>query len=196
MSSITRQAATHLPTPYGDFDMIAYSADATAVQPHLALVSRCLDLTRPVALRIHSECMTGDVFSSRRCDCGEQLEHAMQVAGVQGGIVIYLRQEGRGIGLINKMNAYNLQDQGADTADANAILGLAIDSRDYTPALDILADLGIKSVKLMTNNPLKIQALKLAGIEVERLPIIIQSHGDNTRYLATKRDRMGHLLSE
>ncbi len=193
----TQQAKTQIPTPFGNFEMIAYSEDAADPQPHLALVSSTWQgKTTDVPLRIHSECLTGDVFQSRRCDCGEQLGHALKIAGAQGGIVIYLRQEGRGIGLINKLNAYNLQDLGADTSDANTMLGLEIDSRDYSIAIQMLQDLGITSVQLMTNNPLKIQALEAAGIRVKRLPIIMQAHSDNTRYLATKQNRMGHLLDQ
>lgn len=163
--------------------------------PHIAFVAQGFDPSGPVAVRIHSECMTGDVFGSRRCDCGEQLEASLQIAAEKGGVVIYLRQEGRGIGLINKLKAYNLQDQGLNTAEANTHLGFDVDARQYDCAIHILQDLGIRQVELITNNPVKVEALKRSSIEVTgRIPIVIPPQPDSKQYLQTKQDLMGHLL--
>ena len=163
--------------------------------PHIAFVSEGFDPGKPVAVRIHSECMTGDVFGSRRCDCGEQLEASLRIADAQAGVVIYLRQEGRGIGLINKLKAYNLQDLGLNTAEANTHLGFDVDARQYDCAIFILQDLGIQQVELITNNPLKVEALRKSAIEVVgRIPIIIPPQPDSQQYLQTKQDLMGHLL--
>lgn len=163
--------------------------------PHIAFVAQGLDPTKPVAVRIHSECMTGDVFGSRRCDCGEQLEASLHIAAERGGVVIYLRQEGRGIGLINKLKAYNLQDQGLNTAEANTHLGFDVDARQYDCAVFILQDLGIQQVELITNNPVKVEALRRSPIEVVgRIPIVIPPQADSRGYLQTKQDLMGHLL--
>lgn len=194
-NKLIRQAETKLPTKFGDFTMIGYSEEAVNPMPHLAMVSENSDLSKPVLVRIHSECMTGDVFGSMRCDCGEQLDQSLEMTGKEGGVVIYLRQEGRGIGLINKMKAYNLQDQGLNTAEANVHLGFEIDERDYSIAIDILRDLGIKSVLLMTNNPEKLDSLKNSGVDVlGRIPIEITPHQQNFDYLQTKQNLMGHLL--
>lgn len=163
--------------------------------PHIAFVAKGLDPSKPVAVRIHSECMTGDVFGSRRCDCGEQLEASLHIAAERGGVVIYLRQEGRGIGLINKLKAYNLQDQGLNTAEANTHLGFDVDARQYDCAVFILQDLGIQQVELITNNPVKVEALRRSPIEVVgRIPIVIPPQADSRGYLQTKQDLMGHLL--
>ena len=195
MQEIIRQAETSIPTQFGAFKMVAYAADPENPMPHLALISKNTDFTKPVLVRIHSECMTGDVFGSLRCDCGEQLEEALRIIGQEGGVVIYLRQEGRGIGLINKMKAYNLQDEGMNTAEANVHLGFEIDERDYSIAISILKDLGVKSVLLMTNNPDKIESLQDSEIEVVgRIPLEIKPHQENKSYLQTKRNIMGHLL--
>ncbi len=195
MQAIQRQAETSIPTRFGTFSMIGYSYDSENPMPHLALVSKKTDFDKPVLVRIHSECMTGDVFGSLRCDCGEQLEEALRTIGKDGGIVIYLRQEGRGIGLINKMKAYNLQDQGMNTAEANVHLGFEIDERDYGIAICILKDLKVKSVLLMTNNPDKIESLKDSSVEVVgRIPLEIKPHQENKDYLQTKQNLMGHLL--
>ncbi|MEK6476592.1 GTP cyclohydrolase II [Catalinimonas sp. 4WD22] len=192
---LVRQAETKLPTSFGTFKMIGYAGEADNPMPHLAMVSEQTDFTKPVLVRIHSECMTGDVFSSLRCDCGEQLDQSMKMTGKDGGVVIYLRQEGRGIGLINKMKAYNLQDQGLNTAEANVHLGFEIDERDYSIAIEILRDLQITSVLLMTNNPDKLESLKKSGVEVlGRVPIEIKPHEENLDYLQTKQNLMGHLL--
>ncbi|WP_313228612.1 GTP cyclohydrolase II [Sphingobium yanoikuyae] len=162
---------------------------------HVALVVGKRDASPPV-IRIHSECLTGDVFGSLKCDCGPQLHQALhQIADAQWGVLLYLRQEGRGIGLVNKLRAYALQDQGFDTVDANVRLGFAIDARDFSVAARMLDLLGISGVRLLTNNPQKVAGLQAAGIEVvERLPIILPANPHNERYLATKRDRTGHQL--
>lgn len=190
-----RQAEAPLPTRYGPFTLLAYAEKSTERMPHIALVAKDFDPTRPVAVRIHSECMTGDVFGSRRCDCGEQLESSLQIAAERGGVVIYLRQEGRGIGLINKLKAYNLQDLGLNTADANTHLGFDVDARQYDCAIYILQDLGIQQVELITNNPIKVEALRRSPLEVVgRIPIIIPPQSESRLYLQTKQDLMGHLL--
>lgn len=175
--------------------MLAYADKASERMPHLALVADGFDPSKPVPVRIHSECMTGDVFGSRRCDCGEQLEHALKIAAEKGGVVIYLRQEGRGIGLINKLKAYNLQDLGFNTADANTHLGFDVDARQYDAAVFILQDLGISAIELITNNPAKVDALRHSPIQVAgRIPIIIPPQEDSREYLETKQQLMGHLL--
>ncbi len=190
-----RQVQAFLPTDWGNFNILAYANSPDELTPHLVLVHEKLDTTQPVLVRIHSECMTGDVFHSRRCDCGEQLERALELAAEQGGVVIYLRQEGRGIGLINKLKAYNLQDKGFDTATANTHLGFEVDSRHYGLAVEILHDLGIQQIRLLTNNPLKLEELEKAGVNVvSREPLIIQPKKENAAYLRTKRELMGHLL--
>ncbi len=195
-TTLIKQVEATLPTEWGNFRIIAYARRAADNLPHLAMVHENFDPTNePIVLRIHSECMTGDVFHSNRCDCGEQLDFAMRLAAKRGGLVLYLRQEGRGIGLINKLKAYNLQDKGLDTQEANLHLGFGADERDYEDAITILNDLNIKKVALMTNNPLKVNYLERGGIEVvERLPILIEPKKENTFYLETKQRIMGHLL--
>ncbi len=191
-----RQAEAFLPTDWGNFNIIAYAVSPDDLVPHVALVHEHFDPSVPVLLRIHSECMTGDVFHSRRCDCGEQLTEAIDMTAKQGGVVIYLRQEGRGIGLINKLKAYNLQDQGLNTADANTHLGFDVDGRQYDLAVEIIRDLGIQRIHLLTNNPLKVEALERAGIEIiSRVPLLIEPKNENRSYLRTKRELMGHLLN-
>ncbi len=190
-----RQVEASLPTDWGNFNIIAYGDSPDDPTPHVALVHQNFNPAKPVLVRIHSECMTGDLFGSRRCDCGEQLEKALELAAKQGGVVIYLRQEGRGIGLINKLKAYNLQDQGFNTADANTHLGFEVDARQYDLALEILNDLDIHRIHLLTNNPLKIEAIESSEIEiVSRLPLVIEPKKENRNYLKTKQELMGHLL--
>ena len=192
---LARQAVARIPTRYGMFQMYAYASAAHDLMPHLALAADGFDPQKEVPVRIHSECMTGDVFGSRRCDCGEQLDAALRIAAGQGGVVVYLRQEGRGIGLINKLKAYNLQDTGLNTIDANTHLGFDADARQYEAAIFILNDLGIRRVQLMTNNPVKVEALRQSGIEVtRRVPVVIEPHADNADYLRTKQELMGHIL--
>lgn len=190
-----RQAEARIPSRWGHFSMVAYSDKPTERMPHLAFVAEHFDPSRPVPVRIHSECMTGDVFGSRRCDCGEQLDAALRYAHLHGGVVIYLRQEGRGIGLINKLKAYNLQDTGMNTAEANTHLGFEVDARQYECAIFILQDLGIQQIELMTNNPEKVAALRRSPIEVVgRIPVVIAPQSDSVGYLRTKQDLMGHIL--
>ncbi|WP_067568836.1 bifunctional 3,4-dihydroxy-2-butanone-4-phosphate synthase/GTP cyclohydrolase II [Nocardia acidivorans] len=196
-NGITRMVETRLPTRFGDFQVLGY-ADEHSGAEHLALVYG--DPSGADALvRVHSECLTGDAFGSRRCDCGEQLDAAMAAVVEAGrGVVVYLRgQEGRGIGLLNKLRAYELQDQGADTVDANVQLGLPIDARDYGAAARILADLSVNSVLLLSNNPAKQSGLEAHGIAVvARVPLRTQPTEHNVHYLRTKRDRMSHHLGE
>lgn len=193
---LVKQAEALLPTEWGNFRIIAYSRRPDDNLPHLAMVHEHFEPTHePTVLRIHSECMTGDVFHSNRCDCGQQLDYAMRVAAERRGLVIYLRQEGRGIGLINKLKAYNLQDKGLNTLEANLHLGFGGDERHYEDAITILQNLDIKKVALLTNNPLKVNYLEHGGIEVvERLPVLIEPKEENEFYLKTKQRVMGHLL--
>lgn len=192
---VTRRASARIPTAEGEFDLILYT-DNQDHKEHLALVMGAPSADQPVLARIHSECFTGDVLGSRRCDCGEQLAQAMHLVTEAGsGVIIYLRQEGRGIGLLDKLRAYNLQDDGYDTVDANLILGHAPDERDYTVAAQIFDDLGVRAVRLMTNNPEKIGALEQLDIAVTaRVPLQTSVHADNAHYLLTKAKRMDHLL--
>lgn len=185
-----------LPTQYGSFHIRAYASKVKDF-PNLALYSEEIDVSSVVDIRIHSECMTGDVFSSTKCDCGEQLNFSMDWVQKNGGLIIYLRQEGRGIGLVNKLKAYNLQEQGYETKEANLKLGFHADSRDYSSAIDILHDLGVKRIRLLTNNPEKLQAFEGSGISVvKRLPIEIEANDHNLDYLKTKKNRMGHFLTQ
>ena len=190
-----RLAKTVMPTRWGEFQMIAY-ANHPEEMPHLALVSGDIPPGQPTLVRIHSECMTGDVFGSVRCDCGEQLETALRMTSEQGGVVLYLRQEGRGIGLVNKLHAYNLQDKGFDTAEANTELGFEVDSRRFDIAIAMLQELGIRQIRLMTNNPEKLAAFEETPVKVvERVPLIISPRQENTFYLKTKQKVMGHMLN-
>ncbi|MCR9288948.1 MAG: GTP cyclohydrolase II [Bacteroidetes bacterium] len=194
-TQITKQAEAIMPTGWGKFRMIAFSNSPNDPMPHLAMVHESTDLSQPVRLRIHSECMTGDLFHSKRCDCGEQFDRAMEMCAETGGLVIYLRQEGRGIGLINKLKAYNLQDDGLNTVDANLHLGFEVDARDFNLAIQILDQLDIQKVHLLTNNPEKMEALEKSSIEViSRIPLKIPAKKENRGYLDTKRDVLGHLL--
>ena len=163
--------------------------------PHVALVAEGVDVSKPVTIRIHSECLTGDLFGSKRCDCGEQLQKSLEIIAKEKGVLIYLRQEGRGIGLINKLKAYQLQDVGLNTIDANTHLGFEADSRHYDIAIDILKELKIAQIHLLTNNPEKIAAFEEEDIEVvQRIPLITTPLPENEAYLNTKKDILGHLL--
>ncbi|HQO09421.1 MAG TPA: bifunctional 3,4-dihydroxy-2-butanone-4-phosphate synthase/GTP cyclohydrolase II [Clostridiales bacterium] len=189
------ETAAKLPTDYGEFT-IKYYISKTDSQEHIALVKGDVNTDEPVLVRVHSECLTGDVFASSRCDCGDQLHTAMKMIASEGrGVLIYMRQEGRGIGLRAKLKAYHLQDNGFDTVEANEELGYAADLRDYGIGAQILVDLGVKNIRLMTNNPKKIIGLKGYGLSnVERVPIEVKLKPENLRYLKTKRDKMGHLI--
>ncbi len=186
---------TYLPTKWGKFKIIAYANKKDENMPHLAIVSQNFDPNKVITMRIHSECMTGDIFGSSRCDCGPQLEKAMKIIDKEGGVILYMRQEGRGIGLVNKLKAYTLQDKGYNTVEANTHQGLEADARTYEEAIEMLNDLGIDKVNLMTNNPLKIKAIEDSNIEVvQRVPHEIPAIPENYNYLKTKKDLMGHLL--
>jgi 3,4-dihydroxy 2-butanone 4-phosphate synthase/GTP cyclohydrolase II len=193
---VRRVSTTKLPTEYGEFTVIAYANDVDA-NIHLALVKGEIRKDDAVLVRVHSECLTGDVFGSRRCDCGEQLHKAMDIINKDGqGVILYMRQEGRGIGLVNKLKAYELQDKGMDTVEANLQLGFKADLRDYGIGAQILVDLGVRKMRLMTNNPKKIVGLEGYGLKVvERVPMEINPHERNLIYLKTKKRKLGHMLS-
>jgi 3,4-dihydroxy 2-butanone 4-phosphate synthase/GTP cyclohydrolase II len=192
---VERMAAARIPTGLGEYHLYLYTNNQDEKE-HLALVMGDVLQQDDILVRVHSECFTGDVLGSRRCDCGEQLQRSMQMIAEAGsGIVIYLRQEGRGIGLLNKLRAYNLQDEGYDTVDANLALGHQADERDYTVAALILKDLGVGSIHLLTNNPSKLHRLQELGVPVtERIPLASTVNPDNAQYLFTKALRMNHLL--
>ena len=192
---VERVVTTRLPTAFGDFDVVGYRS-LVDDKHHVAMVKGDVDGTADVLVRVHSECLTGDVFHSLRCDCGEQLESALAMIEREGsGVLLYLAQEGRGIGLLNKLKAYNLQDKGLDTVDANLELGLPVDLRDYGIGAQILVDLGLSSIRILTNNPKKIRGLEGYGLSVtEQIPIVHASNPHNERYLEAKRDRLGHAL--
>ncbi|HXH72278.1 MAG TPA: bifunctional 3,4-dihydroxy-2-butanone-4-phosphate synthase/GTP cyclohydrolase II [Mariprofundaceae bacterium] len=194
-SLVRKEVEVRMPTEFGEFRLVGFSNMVDAAE-HVALVMGNPGPDHPVLVRVHSECLTGDVFTSRRCDCGSQLHAAMrQVAEAGEGVILYLRQEGRGIGLLNKLRAYALQDAGHDTVEANVKLGFGADLRDYGIGAQILRALGLRKLKLLTNNPKKIVALDGYGLEVvERVKLDTGAHEDNIRYLETKRDKMGHLL--
>ena len=192
---VRRVATAKLPTEFGDFTAVAYEASVESWAP-LALVMGDVTDDTPVLVRMHSECLTGDVFKSQRCDCGEQLTSAMKIIGAEGkGVIVYLRQEGRGIGLVNKVRAYELQDQGHDTVEANLALGFAPDPRDYGIGTQVLVDLGVRKLRLLTNNPRKRVGLESYGLTiVEQIPIEVPPNDVNRKYLSTKRDKLGHQL--
>jgi len=206
-SQIKRLECVNLPTDYGEFTLIAYDS-VTSAEPHLALCKgdvgrldengKPIEHHEPLLVRVHSECMTGDLFHSQRCECGYQLITAMKMIEQAGkGALIYLRQEGRGIGLTNKLRAYKLQEQGLDTVDANLRLGLGVDKRDYGIGAQICRDLGLREIKILTNNPKKINRLEVYGIKiVEQIPLKAEPSEHNINYLRTKKYRLGHMLDE
>lgn len=192
---VQQVAEAKLPTPFGNFKVLAYKSSTDPAE-HLAMVMGNVATEEPVLVRVHSQCLTGDVFHSLRCDCGEQIEMAMKRIAEEGrGVVLYMRQEGRGIGIHNKIKAYALQDKGMDTVEANLSLGFKDDHRDYGVGAQILADLGVHDMRLMTNNPKKISGLASYGLTItEQLPITTKPNLHNRRYLSTKQKKMGHFL--
>jgi GTP cyclohydrolase II len=195
IAPVTRRlAGANLPTRYGTFEVLVY--DTPERKEHVALALGAIDDGEPVLVRVHSECLTGDVFGSSRCDCGEQLADSLPLLQEQGrGVLLYLRQEGRGIGLANKISAYALQERGLDTVEANLALGLPEDGRDYRVAAEMLFELGVRRARLLTNNPAKVEGLERHGLEVvERVPLGITPNPSNLGYLRTKREKMGHLF--
>ena len=194
--TVERVAEANLPTEFGEFRIIGYrSLDSD--EEFIVLASGSLRAEKPTLVRVHSQCLTGDVFGSTKCDCGQQLKAAMKLIAEENcGVIVYQQQEGRGIGIINKIRAYALQDAGADTIEANERLGLAVDLRRYEQCAEILRDLGLRRIRLMSNNPEKIRALKNCGLEIaERVPLSIKFHRSLAHYLKTKRERMGHLIN-
>ena len=193
--SVERVAVADLPTEWGDFKIAGYRS-LISDEDFVVLFKGEMKREVPTLVRIHSQCLTGDVFGSTKCDCGQQLHHTMQLIQEEGrGAIVYQQQEGRGIGIINKIRAYALQDEGADTVEANEQLGLAVDLREYRQCAEVLFDLGLCKVRVLSNNPLKLRALEEAGLEiVERVSIEVKSHETAAKYLHTKKDKMGHLL--
>lgn len=196
VNSVQRVAEAGLPTPFGEFRMRVYRASDG--KEHLALFLGVLTENEPPLVRVHSECLTGDALFSQRCDCGAQLEASLRrVAAAARGVIVYLRQEGRGIGLANKIRAYSLQDLGDDTVEANRKLGFPDDGRDYLPAVEILRELGVSRLRLMTNNPRKISAMRRYGLNVvERVPLVAGVNSHNSQYLRVKAVKLGHFLGE
>lgn len=193
-----KQAEADISTELGNWHIAAYADDPDTYIPHLVLQHASDSNTQNALLvRIHSECITGDLFGSTRCDCGEQLAESMKIMSTRGGIILYLRQEGRGIGIIDKLKAYNLQDEGADTIDANTMLGHEADERTYEIAIEILTDLGVTEIDLLTNNPDKFNAFNNSPISIrKRIPLVISPRKENEKYLRTKEKLMGHLFGE
>ncbi len=191
------QAEANIPTEYGTFRMIAFSEKENDWMPQIALIAENTDFSKPINVRFHSECITGEVFHSKKCECGQQLDIAMKYMQKNGGIIVYLRQEGRNIGIINKLKAYALQEKGFDTVQANLELGLPADDRNFQNAIDILHMLGAKEINLMTNNPEKIKIVQNSDIILhERIPLQIKANKNSLQYLQTKKSYFGHLLDD
>jgi 3,4-dihydroxy 2-butanone 4-phosphate synthase/GTP cyclohydrolase II len=192
---VERTAQVHLPTEYGEFTAVAYKETLTG-RPHVALVHGDVDGEEDVLVRVHSECLTGDVFHSLRCDCGEQLDLALRrIAAEDRGVLLYMAQEGRGIGLLNKLRAYELQEEGLDTVEANLELGFPADAREWGIGNQILSDLGLSTIRILTNNPRKLAGIEGFGLSVvEQVPIEVPPNAENERYLDTKREKLGHRL--
>ena len=193
--TVKLEAEANLPTEFGCFKIAGFRS-TNSDEEFVALIKGKIDPAKPTLVRIHSQCLTGDVFHSLKCDCGPQLKRAMEMVQAEGsGIIVYQQQEGRGIGIINKIRAYALQDQGADTIEANVKLGFAIDAREYSQCAEIIKELGARRIRLMSNNPDNVRALRNAGLEVvERVPLEVKSSPPAFRYLMTKKEQMGHLL--
>ena len=191
------QAESNVPTEFGAFRMIAFAESENDWMPHMAIIAKNTDFTKPVNVRFHSECITGEVFHSKKCECGQQLDKAMQYMQEHGGIIVYLRQEGRNIGIINKLKAYALQEKGFDTVEANLKLGLPADDRNFDAAIQILNILDVKEVNLLTNNPTKLQFVIDSNIILnKRIPLQMDSTKESKDYLKVKKDYFGHLLDD
>jgi len=191
------QAEAQVPTDYGNFRMIAFSEEETDWMPHMAIIAENTNFSEPINVRFHSECITGEVFHSKKCECGQQLDAAMKFIHENGGIIIYLRQEGRNIGIINKLKAYSLQEKGFDTVQANLQLGLPADDRNFSEAVEILNILEVKNINLLTNNPEKMKIVEDSTIHLnKRIPLQINSTSESESYLKVKKDYFGHLLED
>lgn len=191
------QAEANVPTDYGNFRMIAFSEKENDWMPQIALIADNTDFSKPINVRFHSECITGEVFHSKKCECGQQLDAALKYTHENGGIIVYLRQEGRNIGIINKLKAYSLQEKGFDTVEANLQLGLPADDRNFSVAIDILKILGVKEINLLTNNPEKIKYVENSDINLnQRIPLQIKANENSKDYLKTKKEYFGHLLDD
>lgn len=191
------QAEANVPTEHGNFRMIAFSEEENDWMPHMAIIAENTDFSQPVNVRFHSECITGEVFHSRKCECGQQLDASMEFMHENGGMIVYLRQEGRNIGIINKLKAYSLQEKGFDTVEANLELGLPADDRNFSVAIDILNILGVTAINLLTNNPEKIKVVENSNIKLnKRIPLQIHSTKESAGYLKVKKDYFGHLLDQ
>ena len=194
---ITLQAESLVPTDFGNFRVMAFSDSEKDWMPHIALVAENTDFSKPINVRFHSECITGEVFHSKKCECGQQLDAAMKFIQENGGIIVYLRQEGRNIGIINKLKAYKLQEKGLDTVQANLQLGLPADDRDFNVAIEILKLLDVKEINLLTNNPDKIKFVENSEIHInKRIPLQMEANENSKEYLKTKKEYFGHLLDD
>ena len=194
---ITLQAESLVPTDFGNFRVMAFSDSEKDWMPHIALVAENTDFSKPIKVRFHSECITGEVFHSKKCECGQQLDAAMKFIQENGGIIVYLRQEGRNIGIINKLKAYALQEKGLDTVQANLQLGLPADDRDFNVAIEILKLLDVKEINLLTNNPDKIKFVENSEIHLnKRIPLQMEANENSKEYLKTKKEYFGHLLDD